>query len=226
MKTFRFTLTGTTPFIMHADDVEHSDRMDAWKASVKSGANKVKSKAGDDRTPAFRWIGSLYRHEDQVVLPAECFIRTMIDAGKSFGDSTGKTKNTTLKRAVVTDLVLHEANMPLHVNGKPIDIKGIADLEREDNFEKHKSWADKRGFTLHVKRATIGASKHVRVRPMFQKWQVVGTLSSDHPDFATADSIASLLNVAGTRVGFGDWRPSSPKVPGPYGRFKATVEEI
>ena len=56
MRTVRIELTGKMPLIMHADNIEWADEMEAWRTNP---ANKAKSKAGDDRTPPWRWIGSL-----------------------------------------------------------------------------------------------------------------------------------------------------------------------
>jgi len=69
MQTYRVKITGTQPLLMHADDIEWADQMERWKLDKD---NKKNSKAGDDRTPAHRWIGSLYRNEaGEVVLPNE-----------------------------------------------------------------------------------------------------------------------------------------------------------
>ena len=38
------------------------------------------------------------------------------------------------------------------------------------------------------------------------------------------DTFEQIADIAGHRIGMGDWRPSAPKVPGPFGRF--VVESI
>ena len=47
----RFDLTGITALLMHNDDFESSDLLNAWR---KAPANKGISVAGDDRSPALR----------------------------------------------------------------------------------------------------------------------------------------------------------------------------
>jgi hypothetical protein len=51
MRNYEVTMTGTQPLLLHADDIEWADRMSAWKDDP---ANKKTSKAGDDRSPAWR----------------------------------------------------------------------------------------------------------------------------------------------------------------------------
>uniref|UniRef100_UPI003B987325 hypothetical protein n=1 Tax=Klebsiella pneumoniae TaxID=573 RepID=UPI003B987325 len=78
-----------------------------------------------------------------------------------------------------------------------------------------------------VKRAKVGTSKHIRVRPMFEKWAVITTLMVVDPKEygITQEVLQKILNKAGSLCGLGDWRPSS-RTPGQFGRFKATVEPI
>jgi hypothetical protein len=78
---------------------------------------------------------------------------------------------------------------------------------------------------LFVKRARIGNAKHVRVRPRFDSWSVSGTLTV-LDDSITTDVLERILTHAGAYAGVGDWRPSSPKSPGPFGRFTSTVKEV
>src|SRR6516164_8996576 len=49
-------LTSKAPMLMHADNIEWADAMEEWK---NEPSNKAASKAGDDRTPPWRWIGCL-----------------------------------------------------------------------------------------------------------------------------------------------------------------------
>ena len=56
IRSYLVTLTGRTSLLLHHDNIAWSDQMELWKDNP---ANKGKSKAGDDRTPAFRWIGNI-----------------------------------------------------------------------------------------------------------------------------------------------------------------------
>ena len=51
---YSVTLVGETPLLMHQDNLAWEDAMMQWR---KDPANKKVSVAGDDRSPAFRWIG-------------------------------------------------------------------------------------------------------------------------------------------------------------------------
>ena len=69
-------------------------------------------------------------------------------------------------------------------------------------------------------------AKHVRVRARFETWQVTGVLGLDEslPEL-TFDVVQQIFALAG-RVGLLDWRPGSPKSPGPYGMFTAEVKKL
>lgn len=66
---------------------------------------------------------------------------------------------------------------------------------------------------MHVKRARVGISKDIRVRPIFQhlgmRWRSVSVIDDQITDKALED----ILSYAGMYKGLGDWRPSSPSKP-------------
>ena len=82
----------------------------------------------------------------------------------------------------------------------------------------------KLGFELFLKRAKIGQSKHVRVRPFFLNWSAVGSILVMDSQI-TREALTDILEAAGAYKGLGDWRPSS-KTPGPYGTFSAIVTPV
>jgi hypothetical protein len=63
MQSYQIKLTGTQPLIMHCDNVEWADEMGKWKDDKD---NRKLSKPGDDRTPAWRWLGCLYHDSAKV----------------------------------------------------------------------------------------------------------------------------------------------------------------
>jgi len=221
MQLYKVTITGVQPLLMHADDIEWADEMERWKLDKD---NKKMSKAGDDRTPAHRWIGSLYRNDaGEVVLPTENLMRGLMEGGTMVlvpGGRSGKT----FKAQSQSGIMPRALGWPLLVNGKPIPAKPIQDLLGEKDFAVHKETVEKLGFSLFVKRARIGASKHIRVRPRFEQWSAAGELSVI--DEQITDSVlADILEMAGTYKGLGDWRPSS-KTPGTFGMFRADIERV
>jgi hypothetical protein len=96
---------------------------------------------------------------------------------------------------------------------------------RDAKFSDHIKECRNLGFDLLVKRASVGSSKHVRVRPRFDEWQVRGSITVSEPAI-TQDVLEQLFELAGRYAGLCDWRPSSPKKPGPYGMFTAEVKPV
>lgn len=219
MERYQIILEGETPLLMHRDNIQFSERVRAWQQE-----NRSLSVAGDDRTPAWSWIGSLYDDGKYVGLNADNMMTMLREGGAKV--PTG-SKNETYKRQTQSGIVLEEICPPLLVNGKRLEMAPISALLDEDVFEAHVEAVREMGFDLLVKRAKVGTSKHIRVRPMFEKWAVITTLMVVDPKEygITQEVLQKILNKAGSLCGLGDWRPSS-RTPGQFGRFKATVEPI
>ena len=219
MERYKIILEGETPLLMHRDNIQFSERVRAWQQE-----NRSLSVAGDDRTPAWSWIGSLYDDGEYVGLNADNMMTMLREGGAKV--PTG-AKNETYKRQTQSGIVLEEICPPLLVNGKRLEMAPISALLDEDVFEAHVEAVREMGFDLLVKRAKVGTSKHIRVRPMFEKWAVITTLMVVDPKEygITQEVLQKILNKAGSLCGLGDWRPSS-RTPGQFGRFSATVEPL
>jgi hypothetical protein len=200
--------------------------MDAWKEkNAKAGDKKELSKAGDDRTPAHRWIGSLYRSEDGfIVMPTDNIMST-VKAGAASVLVPGAKNGKTFKAQSQSGIIPIGVGWPILVDGKPIKCAPINELLKVKDFATHKERVKDLGFSLFVKRAKVGASKHVRVRPRFDVWSIVGELSVSD-DQISDEILTDFFAVAGRYKGMGDWRPSAPKSPGSYGTFEATVTRV
>jgi hypothetical protein len=216
MRVVDVKIVGRTPLLMHWDNLEWADDMEAWK---NKAANKAASKAGDDRTPAWRWIGSLYNDGSHAVMPSDNVMRALMEAGAMV--PTGKGKST-FKAKTQSGSQPMAPSFALIVHGKPLPYGPIAALRDETSFANHKAAVKDLGFELSVKRATIGQSKHVRVRPMFSDWATTISLAIID-DQIDNEALAQILDCAGRFKGLGDWRPGSPKRPGPYGQFEASI---
>ena len=219
MERYQIILEGETPLLMHRDNIQFSERVRAWQQE-----NRSLSVAGDDRTPAWSWIGSLYDDGEYVGLNADNMMTMLREGGAKV--PTG-AKNETYKRQTQSGIVLEEICPPLLVNGKRLEMAPISALLDEDVFAAHVEAVQEMGFDLLVKRAKVGTSKHIRVRPMFEKWAVITSLMVVDPKESgiTREVLQKILNKAGSLCGLGDWRPSS-RTPGQFGRFKATVEPL
>lgn len=219
-RTYAVRIKGKTPMLMHWDNIDWADMMEDWKNNPE---NKKNSKAGDDRTPAWRWIGCVYHDDTQIVIPADNLSRCLMEGGKQVPVPGGKGGKT-FKSQSQSGMMITEPSWPLVVNGKTIPISKIRDLQKVTEFKAHKEACEKLGFMLFTKRAKIGASKHVRVRPRFDNWEASGTVSV-WDDQITEGVLKDIFQYAGNYKGLGDWRPGAP-TPGPHGMFEAEIKLI
>lgn len=218
MRQYEVTLTGKTPLLMHHDNIEWADFMEEWKSDP---ANKKGSKAGDDRTPAWRWLGCVYHDGTKLCIPQANIMRALMEGGAMVPVPGGKMGKT-FKSQTQSGMMSVEPSWTLLVGGKPILWSDIESLKDIAEFSAHKEAARSLGFDLLVKRAKIGMSKHVRVRPQFAAgWQARGTLAVWDEQIDDR-SLSSILEYAGQYKGLCDWRPGG-KTPGPYGTFEAKV---
>jgi hypothetical protein len=63
------------------------------------------------------------------------------------------------------------------------------------------------------------------VRPRFSRWSCSGTITV-LDEMITEDVLRNILVFAGRYSGIGDWRPSAPKSPGPWGKFSVELKEV
>jgi hypothetical protein len=204
---------------MHRDNLEAAEHMKRWQMDP---ANKKKSVAGDDRSPGFRWIGNLYAEGGKVVLPSDNLMTMLREGGAKCPTGKGQA---TFKRQTQSGLVVDQIAWPIIVRGNEIPTAPFLAMADEEDFDLHCQKAVEHGFELFVKRAKIGQAKHVRVRPRFDNWSASGTITVFDPAI-TKDVLGMILECAGFYAGIGDWRPSSPRSPGAYGKFTSTVEVV
>ena len=222
-KKYQVALTGVTPLIMHADNIDWQDKINKWR---KAPMNKSLSVAGDDRSPAFTWIGYLYRSLDKsrIVMPSDNVLTCLREGGTKVRIGTGRKSFKVLTQS---SIIFSDFELKFTVRGKEVFLNTISALssQQELDFQKYKDAADALGFELFVKRAKVGESKHVRVRPMFQNWGVDFTIQVTNAAL-TQEALEEIFYQAGMNSGLCDWRPSSKKSPGPYGRFEAVIKQI
>lgn len=213
---YAFELTGQTSLIMHADDVEQSDELSAWRKDPK---NKSTSVAGDDRSPAWSWQTYLYHNAGVVGMPQECIMAALRFAGAKI---PGQGRST-MKSLSQSGLVITSSFCKFTQSGREVKIADLVKF-RNEPFAAQKKAVGALGFGLLVKRAAVGTSKHVRVRPIFDAWGVSGELDVLDPAI-TEPVLKQMFEIAGNLAGLGDWRPSAPKKPGPYGMFTASIRK-
>ena len=217
-KRYEVTLTGHTPLLLHMDNIKWGERVRAWQ---KDPMNKKASVAGDDRSPAWVWMGYCYKANGVLVIDADNIMAMLRDAGKKCPASTGKGS---LKAATQSGIIVDQIGWPIVGAKGEIEWAALDPLKDESDFEKHEQSAVDLGFELFVKRARIGTSKHVRVRPRFDTWSASGSITV-MDDALNRATIEMLFAQGGRFVGLCDWRPGSP-ASGRYGMFTAEVKEV
>lgn len=216
-RNYHFELTGITPLLMHWDNLDGADALARW---LLVPANKKISKAGDDRTPAWTWKHSLYNDGAAVVLPEDCLRACMMKAAAKV--PTGK-RGGSFKSQSQSGIMMLKPFMDFTTDGRSIPWKLIEKIDGD--FASHCAAVRELGFELFAKRATVGQSKHVRVRPRFNKWEVVGELTVIDEQI-TKEVLKQIFEIAGSYIGLCDWRPSAPRSPGPFGRFASKIKAV
>lgn len=211
----KFTITGQTPLLMHADNVEAADLLEQWR---KDPNNKDKSKAGDDRQPGWTWQSYLYSDGKHVAIPSANLMVGLRQAGAKM-----ILKGvTTYKQASQSELcVLSEFIDFSFGKEKSLPIADVLKV-RDKPFAEQSAWAIERGFKIDVRRAAIGRAKHVRTRARFDSWQIQSEMEVYSPDVLTPEVLTQLFDIAG-RGGLGDWRPAC-KTPGAFGMFSTKLK--
>lgn len=215
-RNYEIILTGATDLLMHQDNLTMGEYFKSW---LKEPNNKKNSTPGDDRSPAFTWLGYAYSHAGVFCIPSDNLMTMLREGGGKC--PTGKRQET-FKRHTQSGLLVNEIGWPLLINGGTVPWAPFEAMLENNNYAEHEALAKSYGFELFAKRAKIGAAKHVRVRPRFRDWSAVGTITV-FEDLITTEALQNILTHAGTYCGLGDWRPSSPKSPGSFGRFTAQV---
>lgn len=213
----KFVLTGKTPLLMHADNVEAADELKAWQ---KEPDNKGLSTPGDDRTPPWTWQTYLYHDGVHLCWPSANLMVCLRQAGAQVIMARQKTFKEATQSGLAPQVEFLEL---LSGDGKPVPVSAVHDV-RELSFADQKKFAESRGFRLDVRRARIGQSKHIRVRPRFDQWTMRGHLDVLLPDLLTPDVLGRLFTLAGN-VGLGDWRPGC-RTPGVFGQFAAAIKIV
>ena len=219
MKQYSVNITGTSDLLLHNDNIVAMEQIGKWRDDPN---NKQVTVRGDDRSPAWTWAAACYHNGDILTIPSDNLMTMLRDGAKRV--SSGK--RGTLKAQSQSSIIVDSESWPLLVNGNTVRWSEIDAMTTTNDFPRHEELARRLGFELFVKRATVGAAKHVRVRPRFRVWSTGGTITVTEPEIITTQRLVDILSQAGRFAGIGDWRPSSPKAPGPFGKFIATVEEI
>lgn len=184
-------ITGETPLLMH--NARLSNPLDEYARAMKKISAK-RSKTDEDYTALARleFLGGLY-HDSEFgpFVPAANIARTLQVAAR-------KRK---LGVKVTTGLFIREPVNPLVYNG-PRD--------------PEKLWDDVR--FRHEASVKVGTARVIRTRPMFKEWLTSAVLDLD-TEILDLDDLTQIVEIAGSTVGLGDWRPT-------HGRFVGSLTRI
>ena len=213
---YEFELKGLSSLLVHADNVLASDDLMAWR---KDPAHKSVSVAGDDRSPAWSWMTYIYSDTESLCMLADAVMVALRFAGAKMI----MRKQESFKAATQSGILMDEEFLPILVKGKPVKCVDVHKLKNL-SFSDQLAGVEKLGFRLDVRRAVVGSSKHVRVRPRFDTWSLKGNLDVTEPAI-TPSVLQQLFDIAGSRSGVGDWRPSA-RASGSHGRFTTTLTQL
>jgi hypothetical protein len=220
MKTKRVKLTGISPLLMHGDLIIEAEEIKEWR---KNPENKKHCVAGDDRSPAWTWCSYIYQNGSTIGIPSDNLM-TMLREGASKVPLVGGKSNETFKKVSQSGLLIIDPMWELfNKDGVSVDYEVIKPLIGEMDFRRHVKVATDNGFNLHVKRAKVGMAKHIRVRAIWSAgWSIEGDIVVNDSRI-TNRVFKDILEQAGMYCGLCDWRPSSPRSPGPHGMFSVEV---
>lgn len=164
---------------------------EAAQAAVSSGSRTVLT--GQKPLPREQAEQKLYRDSNErCVLPAQNLLAAIVDAGKHI--KSGKSKLTTMKGSLIpAGIGLLEFEMPIAPGKWEVDSRAVVIPSTGGRMMCH--------------------------RPRFDEWRISSTLLVDESMF-DKQLVRELLDLAGSRVGIGDFRPARR---GPFGRFKVVT---
>jgi hypothetical protein len=202
--------------LMHADNLKGDAEAAAWQ---NDPANRNLSKAGDDRTPPWRWQGYLYHDAKNVTIPTDNLSANLRQAGAQI-----KLKGTkTFKEMTQTAIWFEQEHLPIKTPAGLVPVTNIKSMKDDGwGMEEQSAGATKLGFELDIRRVKVGQSKHVRVRPRFDAWEASGTLIVNVDAKMLPNDVLSEIFSIGGRLGLGDYRPGC-KTPGRFGVYTSEL---
>ena len=100
-------------------------------------------------------------------------------------------------------------------------VEGVTsfDYDREALGETVEELGRRAQFTVGV---VVQRNRILRTRAKFDEWSCVVAVDCDD-ELVDKEQLEAWLDIAGRRIGLGDWRPEKS---GTYGRFEATVTPL
>ena len=188
METLRFRITGVSPLILHNGLL--ADPLYEFSKRIKKVASlRKKTEADLEEMARLEFLGGLYLKDGEPCIPGE-----MIEA--ALAGKGGAARNNKSGAQAAAGLFVPNASK----------------IEYDGPKDPLELWKEGR-FRFRVP-ATVGQSKVMRTRPIFEQWSAMVEVHYN-PELVDRDRIVDWMVQAGAEVGIGDWRPR-------FGRF--TVE--
>ena len=169
--------------------------MHSTKGMSREGAPGVKTKKiPDAKTEAE--LGTYRDENGDLYIPCIWFRQALVSGGK--GRKIGKQFATSLLKGAVID---------------PDRRASIVDPDSGDLITE---------YTVDERPVVIGKARVMRARPRFDTWAADIPLDYDD-EIITPDIIQEVLNIAGSRIGVGDYRVEKG---GWFGRFEVMGYEV
>ena len=192
---YRVTITGLSPLITHngAAGLDTRSPANVEKAEIarKKGSNRTAT--DDERLRELECQTALYLDASGAPTLPEGAIRACIETGAR------KLKQGPQVR-------------------EGLVVEGIEsfDYDREALGATVEELGKHAQFTVGV---VVQRNRILRTRAKFDQWACTFTLDCDD-ELVDKEQLESWLDIAGRRIGLGDWRPEKS---GTYGRFEAEV---
>lgn len=204
MQTMKVRVEGKIPMLMHCNQM--ANPLNVYSRAVKPITGKRKKTDADHlEISRLEWEAGLYFDtEGNISIPAEVVEATLRNAAR-------KTKMGKLieegVRVEENFCKLEFPNNGYKRNSVPSSPDMLPSKELDKMYAKH---ADVRLVKVKGSGGTV-----LRTRPRFDKWAFEFTIMFDENIISERD-LEEVVNVAGERIGFCDWRPR-------YGLFNAKI---
>lgn len=184
-QTVQYQWKSSCAALMH--NGQTADPLNKWAKALKQVSGKrAKTDADYEEMARIEFLAGLYLDKGVPVWPSYVIDAIVVNAAK-------KSKEGQLAKSGVFCL----EHAPLEYDG-PRDAGEL--------------WCDER--FRHSAIVRVGMARVSRMRPVFNEWSAIVTLSVE-TSVVNPARIDDWMHAAGTVVGVGDWRPQ-------YGRFTAT----
>lgn len=179
-----YKLISSAPLLMH--NGQTADPLNKWARALKKISSKrVKTDADYEEMARIEFMAGLYLAPDGPVVPSYVFDSMLVSAAK-------KSKEGPLAKS--STFCLNHAR-----------------LDYDGPREADTLWQEERfRFSAIVR---IGTARVARMRPRFDQWSCAMEVNVE-TSLVNPSRIDEWMQVAGTQIGLGDWRPQ-------HGRFTA-----